>query len=136
MGVFSPRAFGLALVSVCAVAAAWCGGGGGTPSPAAPTSAVSPTPIEPPVEPPANVSPPVSTPPPPITTSSNWVNIVGDTGFCGSPVMAQISNLIAERGGDLLLAGDIAYPSGTMDQYMRCFDPELGQFKSRTWASP
>src|SRR5687767_3072328 len=23
-----------------------------------------------------------------------------------------------------------------MDQYMRCFDPELGQFKSRTWASP
>jgi hypothetical protein len=120
---------------VSAVAAAWCGGGGGTSNPAA-VSAVSPTPVEPTPTPtpPANVSPPVSTPPPVIAT--NWINIVGDTGFCGSAAMAQISKLIAERGGNLLLAGDIAYPSGTMDQYMRCFDPELGRFKSRTWAAP
>lgn len=119
---------------VCAVAAAWCGGGGGSPTPSAPASAVAPSPVTP-VDSPVDVPPPVTTPPP-ITTSSSWVNIVGDTGFCGSPAMAQISKLITERGGNLLLAGDIAYPSGTMDQYMRCFDPELGRFKSRTWAAP
>ena len=48
--------------------------------------------------------------------------------------MAQVSRLISD--GDLLLAGDIAYPSGTMEQYMRCFDPDLGRFKSRSWATP
>jgi 3',5'-cyclic AMP phosphodiesterase CpdA len=78
----------------------------------------------------------VTTAPPPNTITTNWVNIVGDTGFCGSPVMAQLSRLVNDLGGDLLLAGDIAYPSGTMEQYMRCFDPELGRFKSRSWAAP
>lgn len=133
---FSPRTFGLTLVIGCAVATAWCGGGGGSQAPA-PTSAVSPTPVTP-GEPPVNASPPVTTPTPtpPITVTTNWVNIVGDTGFCGSPVMAQLSRLITDLGGDLLLAGDIAYPSGTLDQYMRCFDPDLGRFRGRFWASP
>jgi len=130
----SPRTLGLTLIIGCAVAAAWCGGGS-SPTPAPPTSAVSPTPVDP-VEPPVNASPPVTMPAPPNTIATNWVNIVGDTGFCGSPAMAQLSRLITERGGDLLLAGDIAYPSGTVDQFMRCFDPDLGRFKSRSWASP
>ena len=132
---YPPRPLGLMLVLACAMATAWCGGGGSS-TPASPVSAVSPTPITPGDLPPGNASPPVSTPLPPTTTTSNWVNIIGDTGFCGSPVMAQLSRLIAEQGGDLLLAGDIAYPSGTMEQYMRCFDPDLGRFKSRAWASP
>lgn len=131
----SPRAFGLSLVIGCAVATAWCSGGGSSTSSGPPSSAVSPSPVTP-VEPPVNASPPVTTPTPPNTVTTNWVNIVGDTGFCGSPVMAQLSRLIADLGGDLLLAGDIAYPSGTIDQYMRCFDPALGRFKSRSWASP
>ena len=132
---FSPRILGLTLVIGCAVATAWCGGGGGSPSAAPPSSAVSPSPVTP-VDPPINASPPVTTAPPAPIITTNWVNIVGDTGFCGSPVMAQISKLITGLGGDLLLAGDIAYPSGTMEQYMRCFDPDLGRFKSRSWASP
>ena len=129
----SPRTFGLTLVIGCAVATAWCGGG----SPAVqPSTAVSPSPVTP-VEPPVDTPPPVTPPlPPPITGTTNWVNIVGDTGFCGSTAMAQLSRLISTFGGDLLLAGDIAYPSGTMEQYMRCFDPELGRYKSRTWAAP
>jgi len=129
------RAFGLTLVIGCAVGTALCSGGGSSPSAAPPASAVSPTPVNP-QEPPVNASPPVTTAPPPTTAATNWVNVVGDTGFCGSPVMAQLSRLIGDLGGDLLLAGDIAYPSGTMEQYMRCFDPELGRFKSRAWASP
>ena len=127
------RALGLTLVIGCAVATAFCGGG--SPAAAPPSTAVSPSPVSP-VEPPLNTSPPVTTVPPPITSSTNWINVVGDTGFCGSPAMAQISRLITDLGGKLLLAGDIAYPSGTMDQYMRCFDPELGRFKSRAWATP
>lgn len=62
--------------------------------------------------------------------------MVGDTGFCGSPVMGQLAKLIGDLGGDFLLAGDNAYPSGTVDQYMRCFDPAFGQFRSRIWATP
>lgn len=130
-----PRTLGLTLIIGCALATAFCGGGGGSPTPGPTASAVSPSPVSP-VEPTVD-TPPVPTPtPPPITVTTNWVNIVGDTGFCGSPAMAQISRLIADRGGNLLLAGDIAYPSGTVDQYMRCFDPELGRFKSRSWATP
>ena len=131
---YSRRTFGLGLVIVCAVATAWCGGGGSS-TPTSAISAVSPSPVTP-GEPPVSVPPPVSTPPPSTTITSNWINVVGDTGFCGSPVMAQLSRLINNLGGNLLLAGDIAYPSGTMDQYMRCFEPELGRFKSRSWASP
>ncbi len=131
----TPRTFGLALVLGSAVATAWCGGGGSSTTPQ-PVSAVSPTPVTP-GEVPINVSPPVSTPlPPPVTVATNWVNVVGDTGLCGSPAMAQLSRLIGDLGGNLLLAGDIAYPSGTLDQFMKCFDPDLGRFKSRVWASP
>ena len=132
----SPRTFGLSLMIGCALATAFCSGGGGSPAGGPPSSAVSPSPVSP-VETPVNTTPPVTTPTPgPTTVTTNWVNIVGDTGFCGSPVMSQLSRLITDFGGDLLLAGDIAYPSGTFDQYMKCFDPELGRFKSRAWAAP
>lgn len=50
--------------------------------------------------------------------------------------MAPLARLITELGGDLLLAGDLAYPNGTLDQYRRCFDPDFGKFRSRIWATP
>ncbi len=50
--------------------------------------------------------------------------------------MSQLARLIADLGGDLLLAGDLAYPSGTLEQFQRCFDPHYGRFRSRFWAAP
>lgn len=43
---------------------------------------------------------------------------------------------MTELGGDIFLAGDLAYPNGTLDEFRRCFDPDFGRFRSRFWAAP
>jgi 3',5'-cyclic AMP phosphodiesterase CpdA len=50
--------------------------------------------------------------------------------------MAAITRMLTELGGDLYLAGDLAYPNGSLDNYKRCFDPEYGRFRSIFWAVP
>ena len=50
--------------------------------------------------------------------------------------MAQLARLMEQLGGDILFAGDLAYDSGTMDEFRRCFDPSFGRFRSRFWAVP
>jgi len=134
-----PRPLRLIFVAACGLGAAWCSGS--TPS--------SPTP------PPATIveQPPVTTTPPPITETpgnetpiattpttppagSTWINVFGDTGWCGSPVMGQLARLLEQLGGDILLAGDLAYDRGTLEEFRRCFDPAFGRFRSRIWAAP
>jgi hypothetical protein len=61
---------------------------------------------------------------------------VGDIGMCGSPGVAQTARLVAGLEGDLLLAGDIAYPQGTAIDFRDCFNPLWGQFRSRWHAVP
>ena len=129
------RLFKVVVVVWCALAASWCGGG--TPS--------SPTPAAPPVtvipEPPAVIETPVNespqtTPPTTPPSGTTWINVFGDTGWCGSPAMTQLARLLEQVGGDILLAGDLAYDSGTLDEFRRCFDPAFGKFRSRFWAVP
>lgn len=116
----------------CGVGAAWCSGS----TPASPTPTPNPVASDPPaVEVPADQAP-ISTAPTTPPSGSTWVNVFGDTGWCGSPVMPQLARLLAELGGDLLLAGDLAYDSGTLDEFRRCFDPSFGRFRQRTWAAP
>ena len=55
----------------------------------------------------------------------------GDIGMCGSPGVAETARLVAGLGGDVLLAGDIAYFQGTEANFRECFDPFWGQFRSR-----
>lgn len=56
----------------------------------------------------------------------------GDIGMCGRPAVAQVANLVASlAGGELILAGDIAYFQGTAEQFRDCFNPSWGQFRSR-----
>ena len=50
--------------------------------------------------------------------------------------MAQVAALLNNLGGEILLAGDLAYDSGTLDEFRRCFDPSFGRFRSRIWAAP
>lgn len=132
----TPRTFGLTLFLGCAIAVGACGGSAGTPaSPTAvPSVAGAPnTPIEVPVTE-SPVGP--TTPPAPTTPVTNWVNVVGDTGWCGAPAMPLLSRLMATLGGDIFLAGDLAYPNGTLGEFQRCFDPDFGRFRSRFWAAP
>ncbi len=132
------RTLGLTLILGCAVASAWCSG---TPSSPAPTpttpTAVVVTPGTP-VEVPANETPAAPTTPtlPPVGPSSSWVNVFGDTGWCGSSVMPALARLMTDLGGDVFLAGDLAYPNGTLDEFRRCFDPDFGRFRARFWAAP
>jgi 3',5'-cyclic AMP phosphodiesterase CpdA len=50
--------------------------------------------------------------------------------------MAPVARLLAQLGGEIFLAGDLAYDSGTPEEFQRCFDPDFGKFKSRIWAAP
>jgi 3',5'-cyclic AMP phosphodiesterase CpdA len=96
---------------------------------------VSVTPDPPTVpETPLNETPQSIPPTPPSGTT--WVNLVGDTGWCGSPVMGQLARLMEQLGGEILFAGDLAYDSGTIEEFRRCFDPAFGRFRSRFWAVP
>lgn len=56
---------------------------------------------------------------------------VGDIGMCGRPEVAQTARLVAGLEGDVLLAGDIAYPNGSAENFRDCFNPSWGQFRSR-----
>ena len=60
----------------------------------------------------------------------------GDIGMCGSAGVAQTARLVAGLDGDLLLAGDIAYPQGTAIDFRDCFNPLWGQFRPRWHAVP
>lgn len=136
--------FGLALVLGTALVASQCGGG----SPTAPQQTIETVPVTvttPPVATPApEQSPPQSeaTPPPtapvvpPPGTASTFVNVLGDTGWCGSPALGSLARLFERFSGDILLAGDLAYPSGTFQEFMNCFDPSFGRYKSRMRAAP
>ena len=129
-----PRIFGLILVIGCGVGAAWCSGG----TPSAPTPPVTTPPISttpPDVEVPVNQTP-ISTTPTTPPSGSTWINVVGDTGWCGSPVMASLARLMETLGGEILFAGDLAYDRGTFEEFMRCFDPAYARLRSRFWAVP
>jgi hypothetical protein len=115
-------------------------GGGGSPTSPAPVTTVDPTsPVT--NNPPVSSTPdpePVLTPPviPNPGNTSTSVNVVGDTGWCGSPALGPIARLFDRFDGDILLAGDLAYPSGTLDEFKQCFEPSFGKFKSRMRAAP
>lgn len=61
---------------------------------------------------------------------------VGDIGMCNQPGVAQTAGLVAGLEGELLLAGDIAYPQGTAANFRDCFNPEWGRFRFRWHAVP
>jgi hypothetical protein len=56
---------------------------------------------------------------------------VGDIGMCGQAAVAQTARLVADNPGEILLAGDLAYPQGSAANFRDCFNPSWGQFRSR-----
>jgi hypothetical protein len=60
----------------------------------------------------------------------------GDIGTCGSIGAAQTGQMLDSLSGTLLALGDIAYPHGTPEDFMNCYDPVWGRHKSRTKPTP
>jgi len=82
-------------------------------------------------------APGAPTPTPPSGGDRNAeVMVVGDIGMCGSPGPALTSALVERLSGHILLAGDIAYPNGSVADFQNCFEPTWGRFRGRWNASP
>ena len=134
-----PASVALAILLGSAISFVQCGGGSPTaPAPVAVVSPDRPVDNQPPIGS-TDPDPGVPTTPPVVPTpgpASVHVNVLGDTGWCGSPALAPIARLFERFDGEILLAGDLAYPSGTIQEFRNCFDPSFGRFKSRMRASP
>jgi calcineurin-like phosphoesterase family protein len=113
--------FGRACFAAAAVAVLLGGGCGGSPT--GPSQA----------GPPRTDGPPS---PPPQSGQTVVVAAVGDIGLCGSPAVEQTAALVEAIDGQVLLAGDLAYPQGSMTDFLRCFDPAWGAFRRRWRPSP
>lgn len=60
----------------------------------------------------------------------------GDIGVCGSAGAVQTGAMLDELQGTVLALGDIAYPHGTIEDFLNCYDPVWGRHKSRTRPAP
>jgi hypothetical protein len=70
-------------------------------------------------------------PPLPPTGGVATIVAVADIGWCGLDGARLTGQLIQGTSGSVLIAGDIAYPSGRPLDFQNCFDPFYGPFKSR-----
>jgi len=75
----------------------------------------------------------VTAPPPP--GSSVVLVGAGDIGSCSSEESGTTA-LLAGIAGTVFTAGDNAYPSGYLSDYLSCYDPYWGQQKARTKPAP
>jgi len=134
----TPRSIAIPLLLACTLALAWCGGSPSAPTPTSEVATVVTPPVVPVVPPTTDTpaTPTTPTTPVPQAPITNWINVMGDTGWCGSPAMPALARLFTNLGGEIFLAGDLAYHNGTLAEFQRCFDPDFGRFRSRTWAAP
>ena len=72
-------------------------------------------------------------------TPGTYLLTAGDLANCGfdgdEAVAGQMSELFDTDAGIFLGLGDLAYGSGTITEFMNCYDPSIGQFKDVTWPS-
>ena len=65
------------------------------------------------------------------------VLIAGDVAQCdvpGAQLTGQLINSLP--AAVVLVVGDVAYPSGTPEQFAHCYEPAWGAFKARTYPAP
>lgn len=56
----------------------------------------------------------------------------GDVGECNSNGDEQTAEIVKTIDGTVFITGDTAYPDGTAQNFVDCYDPSWGQFKDRT----
>jgi hypothetical protein len=60
----------------------------------------------------------------------------GDIAVCGSAGAMATGRLLDGQLGTVFVAGDIAYPDGTAEQFRTCYEPAWGRHKDRTRPVP
>jgi acid phosphatase type 7 len=60
----------------------------------------------------------------------------GDIAVCGKPEAELTAQLIDKIPGTVFTTGDNAYPRGTAEEFQKCYDPNWGRFKARTYPTP
>jgi acid phosphatase type 7 len=60
----------------------------------------------------------------------------GDIAVCGSAGSLATGRLLDGQLGTVFVAGDIAYPDGTAEQFKTCYEPAWGRHKDRTRPVP
>jgi hypothetical protein len=59
----------------------------------------------------------------------------GDIAHCSSDGDEATANLLDNIPGTVFTTGDNAYPDGTLDQFINCYEPTWGRHKARTYPS-
>lgn len=85
---------------------------------------------------PPTVLPPTAIPTTAIPPAADPVLVgAGDIAFCENNGAEQTASLIDNIPGTVFTTGDNAYPHGTFEQFINCYDPTWGRFKDRTFPS-
>jgi hypothetical protein len=59
-----------------------------------------------------------------------------DIASCYSSGDEQTADLLDGLDGTILVAGDLAYDDGTLEEFEECYDPTWGRHKARTFPAP
>jgi len=79
----------------------------------------------------------VQLPQPPRDPAAVVVAAAGDIASCPWGRQDETAMLVEALSPDLVLAlGDEAYPNGSLDDFLDCYDPSWGRFRSITRAAP
>ena len=79
---------------------------------------------------PTRPTPPGTNDPPPGSRTAILLG-AGDIGLCGSRGALLTGSLIEGTLGEVFLAGDIAYPNGSLQAFRECFEPFWGHARDR-----
>jgi hypothetical protein len=60
----------------------------------------------------------------------------GDIAVCGAGGSLATGKLLDREQGTVFVAGDLAYPEGTAEQFRMCYEPAWGRHKDRTRPAP
>src|SRR5687768_1805535 len=60
----------------------------------------------------------------------------GDIAHCSSNGDEATANLLDSIPGTVFTAGDNVYRSGTVEEFVKCYEPSWGRHKERTYPSP
>lgn len=74
-------------------------------------------------------------PPPPVEPDAVIVG-AGDIAMCGAPEVGATATLLDSIPGTVFTAGDNAYPSGALRDFVSCYEPTWGRHKTRTRPVP
>jgi acid phosphatase type 7 len=98
-----------------------------------PTDTLTPTPTETPTETPTITLTPIDTPTQVVPTSPPMLIGAGDIAACGFDGAEKTARIIDRYSeAEVFTAGDNQQDQGSWDQFMECYDPTWGRFKSRT----